>query len=181
MNNYRIYSVVLLASGESAKYLDHIRLGDTRAFPVHCTVKGRFVSVFDPKELAAAAFPTLNRYEWRGLFDFSGPIYVEGRTKWIEHVSRGSALFRAHVDVLQALEKFTIPDHEAEISSSFEGQSYRPHISLDWYFDRRRILVPDGTFSESIKASVSFVGASLFEYLLSGPNPSVIERATHRF
>ncbi len=173
MTKTQMYSLALIVDQKTSSFVEHIRLGDTRGFPAHCTVKGRFASTESDDFIFSYAYQCLKQINWNQKFMFSGPHYIDGRTKWIEHEDRTSSVFKLHYALLAQLNELYLPDNDRCISGEFEREGYRPHISLDWYFDRRRIFIPSGNIMERLSIEVAFQSLALIKYNLTGPTPEI--------
>ena len=127
------------------------RHGIARHFPVHITIKGRFI-VAETTSLVTVV-ENIERVFRVPAFavQLDGPIYIGGTLRWLECLPNRSGhreITALHQACVERILGADYADYCAP--GAFELGGYRPHVTLDW--SEGGILVPD---PERISESIS--------------------------
>ncbi len=159
------YAIAIFPDEAVSDWVAVNRRGLARNFPVHVTIKTRFdVAVDAPVERLAEVVRGVFPCEpFRAMLD--GPFYIENRIRWIE-CRPGNEGFDRIIGLHRACWEALSESECAPVTGcvgAFEGDKYRPHMTLDW--DNQRIHVPSpSVVEERLKVSATFVAWAILQY-----------------
>jgi 2'-5' RNA ligase len=159
------YAIAIFPNEAVSGWVAVNRRGLARNFPVHVTIKTRFdiavdASVEQLEEAVRGVFPC---EPFRVVLD--GPYYIENRIRWIEcrpgndGFDRIVGLHRACLSALWESDCAPITGR----AGVYEGNNYRPHMTLDWENDRIHVPSPS-VVEERLKVSATFVEWGILQY-----------------